>query len=279
MNAAKAVYTLGLRLKQLSLSLRISDGYDLTSARRYCALASGAYATAKPHLDLTLVYPQGVDGLKRIHQTLDFASHPNHEIQPDISNTHSDIHTVIDVCRSYFDSHSSELPTFEKWFLVGLQMATVKHEMNEEFIDKRGKRTQNKDKYCNWTWENKSLLFEMLSNLGASLDRLFPIDKVEEHDALMRRDGALKMESPDGWNFLEIGLESYWELVPPSGKRKCYQRDHQFLEWFEAESGSASSKYKLIAKRWSAEHSESKVTSHVVKRGIFRAREERDHQQ
>ena len=157
-------------------------------------------------------------------------------------------------------------------------MATVEYEMNEEFRVKRGKKTEIEDKYCDWNWENKSLLFEMLSDLGASLDRLFPIDKVEEHDALMRRDGALKMESPDGWNFLEIGLESYWELVPPSGKRKCYQRDHTFLEWFEAGSGSNNSKYELIAKQWSAEHSESHVSPAVVKTGIMKARKERDDQ-
>ena len=81
MNGAKAAYALGLRLKQLSLTLSTSEGYDLTLARRYCALASTAYATAKPLLDPTLVYTQGENLLGRIYRTLDFASNPHHDIQ------------------------------------------------------------------------------------------------------------------------------------------------------------------------------------------------------
>jgi hypothetical protein len=275
MNGAKAAYALGLRLKQLSLTLSASEGYDLTSARRYCTLASAAYDGAKPLLDSTLVYPQGEKLLERIHRTLDFASNPNHDIQPDISSTHSDTRTVVDSCRAYFESRGSSTSTVGKWFEVGLRMATVEFEPNEGFENKPGRRTQTRDKYCNWNWENKALLLEALADLGTSLDRLFPVDRVEEHDAATRRDSASRTDSPAGWNFLEIGLESYWEPAPPSGKRRCYQRDHQFLEWFGIESGSANSRYKIIAERWNAEHSESPVSTDVVKRGIKVAEKEK----
>jgi len=274
MNAAKAAYCLGLRLKQLSISLPTTQGLDLSLARRYCGLATAAYETAKPLLDSTLVYRQGIDGLELIHRSLQFASNPEHEIQPDVSDKHTDIRTVMDVCRSRFENRGPELSTVEKWFRVGLQMASVEFEMNEESEDEHGKRTQNEAKYCNWIWENNPLLSDLLSDLGVSLDRLFPIDKDEEHHAERRREIASQMETPAGWIFLEIGLNSYWDVPPPSGKRSCYHRDHLFLEWFEAAGGSANARYKLIANRWNEEHTEKHVTLAVVKRGIIVAKDE-----
>jgi hypothetical protein len=279
MNAAKALYILGLRLKQLSLSLPTFQGYDLRSAKRYCGLAIAAYEIAKPHLNSQLVARQGVDGLMGILQTLNFASNPNHDMQPDISATHSDILTVTDVCLSYLENKGPGFSTLEKWFRVGMQMATVEFEWNEEFEDDQGNGARNEEKYSNWKWENKSLLLEMLTDLGASLTRLFPVEKVEEHDDQRRRETASEFESPGGWIYLELGLESNWDPTPPSGKRRCYQRDHQFLQWFEAASGSANDRYKLIAKRWSAEHSDSPVNKGVVKAGIINARREREHQE
>jgi hypothetical protein len=85
-------------------------------------------------------------------------------------------------------------------------------------------------------------------------------------------------EYSPGWIRIEAGIEKLSALVneKPLSKRPKWDRDHQFLDWYDDTTSETCRSPASISKKWNALHPDQEVSAEVAKKGISKARKERE---
>lgn len=187
---------------------------------------------------------------------------------PIYSTVGNDLDQLEALCQEFMGGRRTQWPQHNACFLLGLEMVQVEDASYDEPKAKKPK----------WAWRNPKRVQSLLKQAGLEKDDIFPETVPDDdpvHDELPKHWS--KWEKTIGWLHLEVGLRNLQETIkpPPAGRRRSFDRDHEFLEWYEEKDTPTWHRPTKIRDQWNERHPTEKVTVDVVKQGLKKAKRER----
>jgi hypothetical protein len=269
-------YQLGVRIMQAIIShKRRVDGIAINHA---LIRLRSAYLGLTRSMDLGPTAARGHQLIDSMTQTWEWASNPQHEITP---YAPLDIEGLQLFVRRFLQSMSDKGWCCLSWFDLGLEIAQAYHYEPRRMIladGVQGRRVATKTttpERAPWCVPDK--VNELCKLLEVPLSAVLP---EVESDAPYEKSlpNLPDFEYSPAWICVEAGLENLARLEKekPARRRPKWARDHQFLDWYDDTTSDTCRKPAKIAKKWNALHSDQVVTGEVVKKGIKKARKERE---
>jgi len=273
-------YRLGIRLRQAILTYRWASGSrtrvtasSVTAVKQALGRLSAAFQRWSQCVEAGQVEKQGDQLLEKAIQEWDaVCQRPNGSRANSTLDAH--LEQIEALCREFVSSRRHFQLENEHWFNLGLEIVQAEETQNRAPHRKGQKAPVLKRR---WTWKNVKKVAGLLRELQVSEDRLLSNTEQAE-DSL--GDGVpehwLKDQRTTSWPFIEAGLQNLMAALPPHRRkpRKMYDRDHQFLKWYNDESLETYHSPAKIRDRWNQLHPKEPVTIDVVKTGIRKAKVE-----
>jgi hypothetical protein len=276
------LYRLGLRFRQAALILgHAASGcasFDIQSGKLALAHLLIALEAASRLVDFGGLSRIGSETLGVAAHNLEIPGFPGSEV-----STLAGVGESVEMLEVAFDdwarSSGRNQPGFSTWFRLGRELAKTEYCPPHARIFVTGevepRQHPGSESHPVWRFDNPERLRGLLAEVMSPLDQLFPesepTDSVAEFAALLP-----SVRFAPAWELLEVGLRRLQSRpAPSSGRRRCWDRDHQFLRWYETRGDATYHSPAKIRSRWNALHPSEQVTRDVVVKALRLARAER----
>jgi len=185
----------------------------------------------------------------------------------------ADIEQLEALCTEFVTGKRAQQPGHEAWFHLGLEIVRLRP--TKEYGRPPGKR-KRKDSKQIWDWKKPERIAALLGQVEVSEDQLLP--ELQPDDPVLGELPKHWQDTPEkiGWLHIEAGLKTLQATTGATApnRRPSYDRDHQFLEWYNDKSSDTHHSPKQVRNRWNEMNPTRKVTIEVVKTGLKKARNE-----
>lgn len=219
-----------------------------------------------------------------------------HDIHP-TSGVGARIQGLEVLYREFVASVSQQHPEYQPWFELGCEIVELydaqpqpqrcpvdlydaqpgpqRRPIVESAVHRRHEDEQ--PSLPQWAWQNQVRVEELLERVGIPLEQVFP--ELGPDDPVYARLPILPERTACvGWYRVEAGLRQLEEgrQQRPEKRRPTFERDHQFLAWYEDRQSELHGSYAKIRDHWNQLHPGLDIKYEAVKKAIQKAKRERE---